>query len=180
MTRTGISVVMLLAAALLVACSIQGATQVVPVLRETPTRSGSVEQTDKQTVSATSQPADVEVKSVVEGFGKQLQVVSLLSPTVTQDMEKAYAAYVSAALLQTWMNNPSGAPGRAVSSPWPDRIEITSLTQQGSDRYMVSGDVVEISSAEAAGSGEAARTPVQITVEKIAGHWMITGYTGEY
>jgi hypothetical protein len=177
MIRTGSLILVLLTAVLLAACNIQGATQ-MPVPAETSTGPGELKVT--QAVSTTGQPADGEVKAVVEGFGKQLQAVSLQSPTVKQDMEKAYSAYVSPALLQTWVSNPSNAPGRAVSSPWPERIEITSLTQQGSGRYLVSGDVVEISSTEAAGSGEAARTPVQITVEKVGGHWVITGYTGEY
>jgi hypothetical protein len=178
MTRTAISILMLLMAGLLVACGIQGATQVMPVAEKTSI--GTKEIPGTPTDSAAGQLAEAEIKTVVEGFGKQLKAVSLQAPTVTQDMEKAYSAYVSPALLQTWMSNPSGAPGRAVSSPWPDRIEITGLTQQGSDRYIVNGDVVEVSSSEAAGGGETSRNPVQLTVEKISGHWMITGYTGEY
>ncbi len=61
------------------------------------------------------------VRYVVENFGKRLQNVSLQSPDAVQEMQKQYSESVSPALLETWMNDLSKAPGRVISSPWPDR-----------------------------------------------------------
>lgn len=69
------------------------------------------------------------VTSLVEQFGQKLQMVSLLAPadTVRQVMQEQYSAYVTPDLLAKWQSDPQNAPGRLTSSPWPDRIEISSL-----------------------------------------------------
>ena len=112
----------------------------------------------------------------MEGFGKQLQLVSLLSPDAAQQMEAHYSEYVSPALLKMWMSDAAKAPGRMVSSPWPDRIELTRFEEESPDRYAVAGFVVEITSLEVVGSGAPTRIPVRMIVEKTQGHWMITEY----
>lgn len=122
---------------------------------------------------------EAEVRGLVEDFGKTLQTVSLLSPDAEKEMEKRYTEFVSRPLLEKWISDASKAPGRTVSSPWPDRIEITTLTKEGSDRYVITGFVVEVSSVEVVNGGAAAKIPVRIVVQKVQGHWLITEYTEE-
>ncbi len=75
------------------------------------------------------------VEYVVGNFGKRLQNVWLQSPNAAQDMREQYSEFVSPALLETWVSDVSKSPGRIVSSPWTDRIEITALANEGSNRY---------------------------------------------
>ncbi|RME87541.1 MAG: hypothetical protein D6770_09140 [Anaerolineae bacterium] len=117
------------------------------------------------------------VSDVVTAFGKRLQNVSLSSPNAPQDIEAQYAGFVSPDLLALWMDDPSGAPGRLTSSPWPDRIEIISLEQEGADRYVVRGDIVEVTGADLANGGAANRIPVRLVVERRHGRWVITEFT---
>lgn len=133
----------------------------------------------------TAQPAvsdageEAEVRALVENFGKRLQRVSLLAPNAAQDLQKQYAEFVSPTLLEAWMSDVALAPGRMVSSPWPDRIEVTTLNREASERYAIDGFVVEMTSTEVA-SGEAAnKVPVHIVVAKEQGQWLITEYTEE-
>lgn len=122
---------------------------------------------------------DQEVTSLVESFGHRLQLVSLLSPTAAQDIQTQYGPYVSPALLELWSNTPKKAPGRMVSSPWPDRIELASIVKVTSDKYTVTGNIVEITSEEVTNAGTANVIPVRLTVEKSNGQWLITEYTQE-
>ncbi len=73
------------------------------------------------------------------------------------------------------MNDLSSATGRVVSSPWPDRIEITSIVREA-DRYVVVGFVVEVTSMDVVSGGAAAKNPVRIVLEKQEGRWLITEY----
>lgn len=61
---------------------------------------------------------------VVEDFGSKLQRVPLMAPEdeVAKSIKENYSDLVSPA--EKWINNPQNAPGRVVSSLWPDRIEI--------------------------------------------------------
>lgn len=123
---------------------------------------------------------EAEVRTLVESFGKRLQMVSLLAPEAAQDVQKQYAEFVSTALLETWMNDVSKAPGRMVSSPWPDRIEITSLGREGPDRYVIDGFVVEITSTEIGSDKAANKIPVHMVVAREQDRWLITEYTEEH
>lgn len=128
---------------------------------------------------ATKPAAETEIRQLVEQFGMRLQHVSVQSPNAAQEMQSQYAGLVSPALLAAWMNDPSEAPGRIVSSPWPDRIEITTLIQEASGRYVIEGFVVEVTSVEVVSGGVAARIPVRVVVENDQGRWLITGYAEE-
>ena len=76
------------------------------------------------------------------------------------------------------MNDISRAPGRVTSSPWPDRIEITSIVREA-DKYVVVGFVVEVTSIEVVNGGVAAKIPVRVVLEKREGRWFITEYAEE-
>jgi len=167
--------VSLAACSIPLAASVQttGNTTTVPIVtRTTPTV------TPTQT-TANNAVEEAEIRDLVENFGKRLQTVSLLSPNAAQEMQKQYSEFVSPALLEMWMSDVSTAPGRIVSSPWPDRIEITTLAKQGSDRYAITGFVVEVTSVEVVNGGAAAKIPVRVVVQKGQGSWLITEYSEE-
>ena len=122
------------------------------------------------------------VRDLIEGFGRQLQNVSLLAPQkeAAAAMQEHYADYVAPELLEKWQSDPSSAPGREVSSPWPDRIEIRSLERLAGDSYEVQGDIIEVTSAESSGEA-AAKRPITLSVQRIGKRWMIVDVTlGEY
>lgn len=124
--------------------------------------------------SSTSTPQlsaeELAVRSQVLDFGKQLQKVPLLGEKalVAQAMDSNYGPYVDAALLASWKTSPMDAPGRLTSSPWPDRIEITSAQKNTDGTYTVSGEIVAITSA-----GVSKRTPVSLTLANQNGNWII-------
>ncbi|HWP41960.1 MAG TPA: hypothetical protein VNO14_01905 [Blastocatellia bacterium] len=52
---------------------------------------------------------EAEIRQVVEGFGKRLQLVSLQSPSASREMRDQYSPLVSPALLEAWTNDVSKA-----------------------------------------------------------------------
>jgi hypothetical protein len=129
--------------------------------------------------AATSTPdpgEEAAIRGLVEQFGRSLVRVALLAPDAAKQVAEQYEPYVSPALLEAWAGDVSTAPGRVVSSPWPDRIEIRTLTRERSDRYVVTGLLVEVTSAEVASLGAAAKIPVRAVVQFSEGRWIITEY----
>ena len=101
------------------------------------------------TLAPTSNPAEeAAVRAVVEGLGSKLKLVALLSPTAAQDIQTQYAPYVAPDLLNQWANDLTQAPGKLTSSPWPERITITTLTKNALGGYDVSGTVDYLTSVE--------------------------------
>lgn len=119
---------------------------------------------------------DPQISVVVTNFGLQLQKVSILSPTVKQDIGTTYAQYVDPVLLQQWENDPVNAPGRKISSPWPDHIEITNIEKLDTNTYTVTGSEILLTSNEVEHGGNAGTIPVTITVSKKNNTWIITKY----
>ena len=163
----------------LVACSIQVDTLNQTTASNTATASTvPTMPTITPTQTSTNNAAEeAEVRVLVEDFGKRLQIVSLQAPDAAQEMQRQYSEFVSPTLLEVWINDVSKAPGRMVSSPWPDRIEITALSKEDSDRYEIAGFVVEVTSTEIASGEAAVKTPVRLVVQREQGHWLITDYT---
>jgi len=122
---------------------------------------------------------EAEVRDLIKDFGKRLQVVSLQAPDAAQEIQDQYSEFVEPALLEGWMNDTMNAPGRIVSSPWPDRIEISTLSKEGSDRYVINGFVIEVTSLEVANGGAAAKIPVRMVVQNDQGNWLIAEYAEE-
>jgi hypothetical protein len=134
------------------------------------------------TVSAVvSERADhAQVGRMVEEFGRRLARVSLQAPPdiVQRDMQTAYGDLVAPELLARWIANPAAAPGRAVSSPYPNRIEISSIRRTARE-YEVHGDVVYVTSRELTSGGAADRKKIVLLVARgPAGTWNITSVTG--
>jgi hypothetical protein len=128
---------------------------------------------------STSSPAETDVAQIVEAFGKRLQAVSLLSPNVAEEMTREYSEYVSPDLLKQWISDPTLAPGRMVSSPWPDRIEVLSVSKISEEQYAVTGEIIEVTSSELASGRVANKIPVQVVVRWIDGRWWITEFVVE-
>jgi len=115
------------------------------------------------------QTDETEVETFVTNFGQTLKNVSLLSPTAAEDIEINYKDFLDQLLLTQWQADPLSALGRLTSSPWPDSIEVSNVSQLGSDTYKVDGKIIDMTSTGMAGS-----RPVQIKVTKSDEQWTIT------
>jgi len=129
----------------------------------------------------TAAPLDPEraVRRLVTLFGSRMQAVSLLAPDslAASRLQEAYGTLVTPDLLSDWMARPATAPGRRVSSPWPDRIEVKSVTPAGVDEYVVTGALVYASSASGESAARAAARPVRLRVRRSGdGGWRISMY----
>ncbi|MGI5970663.1 MAG: hypothetical protein ACOX7P_02935 [Oscillospiraceae bacterium] len=121
------------------------------------------------------------VIKLVDDFSAKLQYVYLLSPDSASLIEEYYGEYVEPALLIEWQNDPLSAPGRLVSSPWPDHIEISTVAKLPDGGYEVKGKIIEVTSAEAESGGAAARREIELTVARSNDKWLISGVTlGSY
>ena len=124
-----------------------------------------------------------EITALVEDFGSRLEKVALLAPDdlVKKSLQENYGDLVSPLLLAEWISSPQDAPGRVVSSPWPDRIEILDIEKLAQDSYRVKGEIIEITSAEQESGGVAAKRPVTLETERIENRWRISAVQlGEY
>jgi hypothetical protein len=119
-----------------------------------------------------------EALRVVENFGARLREVSTLAPdsVIQREATRAYAATVSPALLDEWRATPRKAPGRAVSNPWPARIEIRDTSASG-PKCKVGGVIVYVTTSDTASAVDT--KPVTLEVSNVAAAgWRITSYDG--
>ena len=118
-----------------------------------------------------------EVTALVENFGSKLKEVSLSAPgeIVSQEIETIYAPFVSSTFLLNLTNDPTRAPGRDVSSPWPEKIEIISMEKLDSYTIQVKGKIILMTSVEVAQGGNAGETPIALWVRNTnaRGAWLI-------
>ncbi|HET7307567.1 MAG TPA: hypothetical protein VFK24_07115 [Gammaproteobacteria bacterium] len=121
-----------------------------------------------------------EVREVVERFGERLKRVSLLAPEpmVRQGIRENYEPLVTPELLRRWLDHPTRAPGRRVSSPWPARIHIDSVESAGAGSCVIKGGVIYLTSVELTHGGAAARQPVALRVREKNERWRISSYSG--
>ena len=172
--------VTLLVAISLVACTISPTTTTQTAGSNiTPASTQSIPTITPTQTTLSNAAEEVKIRDLVENFGTRLQNVPLQAPDAAQEMQKQYAEFVSPALLEMWMNDISKAPGRIVSSPWPDRIEINTLSKENSDRYTITGFVIEITSTEVTSGEAAAKIPVRMVVQRGQERWLLTEYTEE-
>ncbi len=118
------------------------------------------------------------VRRVVADFGKQLRSVSVLAPPadVAAGMQKAYAAFVTPDLLESWKRAPLNAPGKRASSPSPERIDIDTIAAMGRDAFTVVGKVILLTDQERRNGGIFQANPVTMTVVHRKGKWLISNY----
>lgn len=112
-----------------------------------------------------------DVRTTVAQFGNQLNSVSLQSPSVAEEIRSSYGPYVTPELLAAWIQDPSTAPGRITSSPWPDHIAVDTVVKNESGSYDVLGRIILKTSTEDAGI-----IPVSLTVANREGSYLITRY----
>jgi hypothetical protein len=119
---------------------------------------------------------EVAARDVVGRLGQRLKDVPLLAPDtiLRAAMREAYEPLVTPALLDEWLANPADAPGRHVSSPWPDRIEILSVTAEAPGTCLVEGNVLHVTSADTTAES-ALRSSAVITVRETDG-WRVSEY----
>lgn len=117
-----------------------------------------------------------DVENIVRSFGSKLKMVSLLAPDdlLKESMNENYGKIVKKELIEKWIKNPSEAPGRAVSSPWPERIDIESSERVSDGKYKIKGFIIEVTSAEKTSGEIAAKREITLDVEKINGSWVIS------
>ena len=120
-----------------------------------------------------------EVHAAVEEFGAQLQKVSLAGEVwqVRDALGAHYRPYLTEELLEMWSADPSLAAGRQTSSPWPARIDVGIITEQG-ETYVVNSEVVFMTSVEEASTADddAGRIPVVLLLMETDAGWRIAAY----
>jgi hypothetical protein len=118
------------------------------------------------------------VRDVVRLLGERMQRVSLLAPdsVVARELREAYSPLVTPGLLDAWVADPASAPGRKVSSPWPERIEIQSIDDTDAGACRVEGEVIYATSTDSAQGGEHPREPVTLSVRLDHGAWRVSTY----
>lgn len=146
-----------------------------------------------------------EVQTTVETFGRRLQNVPLMSENeiLSESMQEQYGdLVVSQVVINNWLSDPSNAPGRLTSSPWPNHIEILNTEKLSDNTYEVKGNVIEITSNELSEEcvtekgintqnsgceiiGFAAKRPINILLERLSDDkrnpWLITSVAfGQY
>lgn len=115
-----------------------------------------------------------EARRVVEQLGSRMRRVSLLAPdsVVQRELRDAYADLVTSALLASWTQRPTIAPGRRVSSPWPARVDIDSITPED-NHCIVKGDVVYVTSADTTSPVDRREVTMRVIDER---GWRVSAY----
>ncbi len=123
----------------------------------------------------TDEQENLLIVNLVKSFGEKLKMVSLLAPEdmVKDSIKEYYGEFVSPELLEKWLNDPAKAPGRTISSPWPERIDIISAEKLSDTEYEVKGNIIKVTSVELAEGGIAASRPAKFLVRNIDGKWLI-------
>lgn len=122
------------------------------------------------------------VVKLVENFGQKMKNVSLLAPEdiVIKSLKENYSEFVSPVLLAQWQSDLQNAPGRATSSPWPERIEVVETQKLSASKYQIKGEIISMTSVEMTQGGYAAKSPVILVAEKIENSWLITAMNYAY
>ena len=115
-----------------------------------------------------------DVRSTVAAFGNQLNSVSPLAADASAQIRRAYGPYVSERLLMRWTAFPEEAPGRMTSSPWPEHIEIETVTLNEAGAYDVAGRIILKDSR-----GDAGSVPVLLSVSQTEQGYRITEYADQ-
>ncbi len=122
---------------------------------------------------------DTAARAVATDFVAQLKNVSLAADDeeLQSAIREYYAPYVTEELLAEWLEDPQSAPGRETSSPWPDRIFIKQVAQQG-ETYVINADVLYMTSVEEASPEEDASGVVVVTilVMRTDDGWRVAAY----
>lgn len=137
----------------------------------------AVESVADQTSASAPRACDADAATeAVTRFGERLRLVSTTAPraAIAASVREHYADVVTPDLLEDWLEEPGRAPGREVSSPWPERIEVHEIYDDDDGDCVVVGEIVYVTSADAGTGGVAAREPVVLNVERASGgRWLV-------
>jgi hypothetical protein len=131
---------------------------------------------DQNVLINTRSKEEDEVIKLVESFGESLKMVSLLAPVdqVAESIESNYKDYVTIELLREWQAMVEQAPGRLVSSPWPESIQVLRIDKVDDQQYVVYGYIIEVTALDLATGSYTEKKPVTLIVQKTEGSWLIT------
>jgi hypothetical protein len=133
--------------------------------------------------STMMQPNEADINAiyqVVGEFGARLKDVDITASD--QDMMTAVdfnlKQLVTDRLYQMFVQDKATIPGRYVSSPWPERIQINSVQKLDSGSYTVQGGLVLMTDDNVAHGGNAGEASVTLTLKKVNGTWLIDDVVG--
>lgn len=97
-----------------------------------------------------------QVVRAAELFGDQLKSAMLLVPEeqLKEQIDQLYAPYVSNELIGKWKEQLELTPGRELSSPWPERLDVLSITKLNDETYKLHGQIVEVAGGEVVGTND--------------------------
>lgn len=121
---------------------------------------------------------DAAVRETVMQFGNKIKNVSLLAEEkmLVDTIKKEYRPFVTNNLLLQWEMNPTLAPGRLTSSPWPEKIEVLTVTPGSNNEYVVKGTIVQVVNGESGQRITTGTIPIQLTVVDGGDGWRIATY----
>ena len=127
----------------------QGMTRSKLHMRTTLALAAAVVACESRPQASVPEACPVAATGLVEQLGVRMRRVSLLAPdsVLVRELDDAYAGLVAPALLDEWTHNPSSAPGRDVSSPWPARITVRDRRGEGKT-CTVTGDLIYVANPD--------------------------------
>ena len=101
--------------------------------------------------STTAPPKEADsnaIYQVVGEFGARLKDVGLTAPkqNILWAVDSNMKRLITDRLYQAFVQDTSKVPGRTVSSPWPERIEIDAVQKLDDTSYTVNGRILEMTS----------------------------------
>jgi len=114
------------------------------------------------------------IAQIVEVFGQNLKNVrTVIVPRETTEVliDRYYTPYVTKELIASWKRKIETTPGRELSSPWPERIEVHSVALTADGTYEVQGQVIWLAGGEIVG-----KDAVTIQLKLEDGRWKIYAY----
>ncbi|MHB8070419.1 MAG: hypothetical protein ACYDHF_00505 [Candidatus Cryosericum sp.] len=133
--------------------------------------------------STTPPPSAADVNAiyqVVGEFGARLKdvVITTSDQDVITAVDINLKQLITDRLYQVLVQDKIRIPGRYVSSPWPDRIEIDSVQMLDSGSYTIHGSQVVMTDDTVAHGGNAGETPITLTLKKVNGVWLVDDVVG--
>ncbi|HRH31663.1 MAG TPA: hypothetical protein PK950_03275 [Candidatus Paceibacterota bacterium] len=115
------------------------------------------------------------VAGITNAFGANLKMVSLTAEPalIAESMDRQYKPFVTEKLLADWKADPTKAIGRLTSSPYPDKIEIASVSKVSKKSYVVTGNVIEVATGTKGAVTTVSVYPITLTYKNIKGVWLI-------
>jgi hypothetical protein len=128
-------------------------------------------------VTEATPSAEQPIRTLITTFGSKIKNVdqkAVKREDLRNQITDNYKGLISDALYSSWEANPALAPGRPASSPWPEQIEVSGISQTKpviSEAYEIQADLVWLTS-----QGESSKEPIIIRVVKEHDQWVIDDY----